>query len=268
MNVHIHSLHIYPIKSCQGISLPIAELTRTGFKYDRHWMLVDTKGHFLSQRSHPQLAKIKTSFSEDFLIAESETSQLKIPLLSEDSDRLSVNIWADECFAARVSKECSQWFSEYLNTGCELVFLPDLEHRKVDKKFAKNNQTVVFADGFPLLLISRASIDLLNSKLLQTVDINRFRANIVLDGCAAHAEDDWSKISVNDIEILLPKACSRCIIPSIDQLTAEKYPEVLKALSLYRKQQNNIYFGQNAMHSSQGFISVGQSVNVQTKNNH
>ena len=265
MNVHIHSLHIYPIKSCQGINLQTAELTHTGFKFDRHWMLIDKQGHFLSQRSHPQLAKIKTSFTDDTLIAESENSRLEIPLYSKDNDRLQVRIWNDECSAARVSKTCNEWFSQILNTECELVFLPETEKRRVDENFARQNETVGFADGFPLLILSRASIDLLNSQLQNKVDINRFRANIVLDGCDAHAEDDWSKIIVNNIEIKLPKACSRCIIPSIDQATAEKYPEVLKVLSQYRKHQNHIYFGQNAIHLSPGHIATGQSVIYQTR---
>lgn len=265
MNAHIHSLHIYPIKSCQGISLQTAELTSTGFKYDRHWMLVDKQGKFLSQRTHPQLATIKTSLTTDFLIAESQSSQLKIPLVSSTSRQVQVTIWNDICSSAIVSSECSDWFSRFLDTECELVFLPDSEKRQIDPKYSSLNQIVGFSDGFPLLVLSRASIDLLNTKLTQKVDIDRFRANIILEGCPAHAEDNYSEISVNDISIKLPKPCSRCIIPSIHQQNAEKYPEVLTALAGYRKKGNNIYFGQNGVHLSNGIISMGDEVELTEK---
>ena len=265
MKAHIHSLHIYPIKSCQGISLQTVELTATGFKYDRHWMLVDKQGKFISQRTHPQLATIKTFLTTDCLTVESHTSMLQIPLETSDNRQMQVTIWNDKCSAAIVSSECSDWFSQFLDTECELVFLPKSEKRQVDPEYSTKNQIVGFSDGFPLLVLSRASIDLLNTKLSQKADIDRFRANIILKGCPAHAEDNCSELSVNDITILLPKPCSRCIIPSIHQQNAEKYPEVLKALAGYRKTGNHIYFGQNGVHLSEGIISIGEEIELTEK---
>ncbi|MDJ0833315.1 MAG: MOSC N-terminal beta barrel domain-containing protein, partial [Gammaproteobacteria bacterium] len=229
MSVHIHSLHIYPIKSCQGINLDQAELTATGFRYDRHWMLVDSQGQFLTQRQYPQLARISTWLNDEALIVGSDNQQqLELPLVAADGPRRQVQIWNDQCNAAVVSPAASRWFSDYLGLECELVFLPESEQRRVDPDYARSRQIVGFADGFPLLVLSRASIDLLNSKLEQAVDINRFRANIVIEGCPAHAEDDWTNISVGGIDIELAKPCSRCAIPSFDQSSAERHPTILK----------------------------------------
>jgi uncharacterized protein YcbX len=262
----IHSLHVYPIKSCQGIDFDSVELTTTGFKYDRHWMLVDKQGEFISQRLFPKMASIKTEFSEDTLVASNEQgNQIEIPLKSDNRSRTSVKIWNDNCSAGIVSGRVSEWFSDTLDCDCDLVYLPVTETRQVDTAYANEGQSVAFADGFPLLVLSRASIDLLNDKLGETVNINRFRANIIIDGCQAHEEDQWSKISVCGITIKLAKACSRCIIPSIDQYSAEKHKTLLKILAGYRRRDGKIYMGQNGLHLSTGEIRVGQPVEYRQK---
>jgi len=263
----IHSLHIYPIKSCQGIDLNSVELTDTGFKYDRHWMLVDKQGGFLSQRQFPAMAKIKTAVTDNSLVISSDgvVSPLEIPLQSNSHEKISVNIWNDQCSATIVSSEASLWFSEFLEIPCDLVFLADSEHRLVDPDFAKNKQRVGFADGFPLLILSRATTDLLSDKLAEKVNINRFRANIIIDDCEAHEEDSWSKISVNSIDILFAKPCSRCVIPSINQQSAEKHTSLLKTLSSYRRRDGKVFVGQNGLHQSNGVLSVGMPVLVTKK---
>ncbi|MCK5664372.1 MAG: MOSC N-terminal beta barrel domain-containing protein [Thiotrichaceae bacterium] len=263
----IHSLHIYPIKSCQGIDLNSIELTDTGFKYDRHWMLVDKQGDFLSQRKFPAMAKIKTALTEKSLVVSTEgvLSTLEIPLQSNSSDKTRVKIWNDQCSATIVSSQASLWFSELLGVPCDLVFLADTEHRLVDPDYAKDKQRVGFADGFPLLILSRASADLLSNKLDEDIDINRFRANIIIDGCDAHEEDLWSKISVNNIDILLAKPCSRCVIPSINQQSAEKHSTLLKTLASYRRTEGKVFVGQNGLHQSNGTVSVGTPVLVTEK---
>lgn len=267
MPVTIHSLHIYPVKSCQGIQLESAELVDTGFKYDRHWMVVDKQGQFLSQRQFPAMALIQTRLTPLTLVLNTARSNpLIIPLTDKTDGFTSVRIWNDSCRAAIVSNDASQWFSDFLETPCDLVFLPQTEKRHVDPHYAKTSQTVGFADGFPLLVLSRASIDALNNHLTEKVSIDRFRANIIIDGCEPHAEDEWSQISVSDIEIQLVKACSRCVIPSINQQTAEKHSTLLKTLASYRRRRDSrIYIGQNGLHRSNGTISRGQLVTILKK---
>ncbi|MBT4078296.1 MAG: MOSC domain-containing protein [Gammaproteobacteria bacterium] len=263
----IHSLHVYPIKSCQGIDLGSIELTDTGFKYDRHWMLVDKQGNFLSQRKFPKMARIKTALTDNSLIVSSDeiSSTLEIPLQNNSSKKIGVNIWKDQCSATVVSLQASSWFSVFLGIPCDLVFLADSEHRLVDPDYAKNKQRVGFADGFPLLVMTLSTAKLLSNKLGEKIDINRFRANIVIDGCNAHEEDLWSKITVNNIDILLAKPCSRCIITSINQQSAEKHPTLLKTLASYRRIDGKVFVGQNGLHQSNGILTVGEDVLVTNK---
>jgi uncharacterized protein YcbX len=266
MPVTIQSFHIYPVKSCQGIEYEQIELTRTGFKYDRHWMLVDKQGRFLSQRKFPDMARIQTRLTDDSLIVSGDDyAELIVPLESTSRNRLAVSIWDDHCSAALVSTAASHWFSSFLNHDCDLVFLPPNEPRLVNPEYAHSKQTVGFADGFPLLILSRASIDLLSDKLGETIDIKRFRPNIVVDGCEAHEEDNWSAISVNNIDIDLVKPCSRCVIPSIDQDTAEPHPSLLKTLASYRRREGKVFVGQNGIHRSTGILTRGQPVATRSK---
>ena len=266
MSPVIHSLHIYPIKSCQGIDYKSVELTATGFKYDRHWMLVDKQGNFLSQRQFPDMAKINTAITDQLLLVNGEGApQLEVPLQSDSNRQRVVKIWNDTCTANTVSTQASQWFSDFLGIDCGLVTLADTEHRLVDPHYATEKQRVGFADGFPLLILSRSTASLLSDKLAETININRFRANIIIGDCAAHDEDSWSKISVNNIDIVLAKPCSRCVIPSINQQSAEKHPSLLKTLASYRRLNGKVYVGQNGLHQSNGIITVGQAVIVSEK---
>ena len=266
MSARIHSLHVYPIKSCQGIDLDLARLTATGIAYDRHWMLVDDAGRFLSQRELPQMATIGCRFSNDELVVSGAgQSDLSVPLQQPVEHRIKVQIWNDQCHAGIVSPQASAWFSDYLQRSCQLVLLPETEHRPVDPGYAEADQRVGFADGFPLLVVSLASIDRLSQQLGETVSIDRFRPNIVLDGCEPHAEDDWLTIQAGDIKIRLAKPCSRCVIPSYHQQTAQQHPRLLKTLANYRRRDGKVYFGMNGLHDRDGNLQVGQQVLVTPK---
>ncbi len=267
MTIRIHSLYTYPIKSCRGYALDSAELVDTGFRHDRHWMLVNAQGEFLSQRQLPAMARIATRLAGDSLLVQYDSSddELAIPLQQADDDYLQVQIWNDRCLASRVSAQASEWFSDKLNTQCELVYLPLSQQRQVDPRYANNEQIVGFADGFPILVMSMSTADLLAEKLGEPVDIKRFRPNIVLSGCPAHREDDWASISIGDLVIDLVKPCSRCVIPSIDQSSGEKHPELLRELAAYRRQNGKIYVGQNGLHRKNGKVQVGDQVSIQPK---
>jgi len=122
---------------------------------------------------------------------------------------------------------------------------------------------VSFADGFPLLLISQASLDDLNARLSSPVPMNRFRPNLVVSGCEAFAEDSWRRIRVGEIEFDVAKPCSRCVMPSIDQASGRKDSEILRVLAGYRRgEDRQTYFGQNLLYRGSGEIALGAIVEV------
>jgi uncharacterized protein YcbX len=123
-------------------------------------------------------------------------------------------------------------------------------------------QHVGFADGFPFLLISEASLADLNAKLEFPLPMNRFRPNIVVSGASAFAEDTWKSIKIGSVLFDVVKPCSRCVMTSIDQDDAALGREPLRTLTAYRKFGNKLLFGQNLVHNNTGVISVGDLVEI------
>ena len=79
--VTLSGLFIYPVKSTRGIAQVSARLTRFGLEWDRQWMIVDERGVFLSQRTHPQLARVVPRIEADALVlAAPELTELRVPL--------------------------------------------------------------------------------------------------------------------------------------------------------------------------------------------
>lgn len=263
MNYSVKSLHIYPIKSLQGLQLGSAQLVDYGFQYDRQWMLVDSNNTFISQRTVPKMATLKTKISADkLLVMGNNNASIELDLNRRSDSDIAVIIWRDTVQASVEKKTVNAWFSRQLGVACKLVKLAKKQARYVDKNFATHQETVAFADAYPLLVISQGSFELLNSKLDPPIDINRFRANIVIDGLKPHAEDKARSIIINATEIKLVKPCARCQVPSIDQKTGEKRADVLRALVKYRQFNKLIYFGMNGLHQSNGMIQKGQAVRL------
>jgi uncharacterized protein YcbX len=265
ISIKLSGLYIYPVKSLAGISVSHWPVVETGLKYDRKWMIIDESGQFLSQRRVASLALIKTSLTDDALVLSAPAMKdLILPLESRGNDLVPVTIWHDQSYARTVSPEADRWLSRFLHRDCRLVRQPDEEVRRVDPVYGSPADQVAYSDGFPFLLLSESSLASLNEAIPLALPMSRFRPNLVVSGCAAYAEDTWREIAIGPIEFRLPKPCSRCVVPTIDQETAEMGKEPLATLNRTRKWQNKVYFGQNALHDQCGELSVGDSVRIKS----
>jgi uncharacterized protein YcbX len=263
--IQLSQINIYPVKSCKGISLSRAELTPYGLADDRRWMIIDSHGTFVSQRSTPKMALIEPLFTGSSLkLAAPDLSLLEVPLQQEGSTKVNVRIWDDLCDALDCGDSAARWFSQFLDMECRLVEMGGTFDRPVNTKYAMNGDLVGFADAFPLLLISTASLRDLNSRLEMPVPMNRFRPNLVIDGCKPYEEDTWRRISIGNVTFRVSKPCSRCTVPTVDQATGMRGHEPLKTLSAYRKGNNEkVFFGQNLVHEQKsGELAVGSKVLV------
>ena len=260
-------INIYPIKSCGQISLQSAKIEERGLQYDRRWMVVDENKMFMTQRHFPEMAFIKVRVEENGLLishAQNKLEQLFLPYQSNGGERIDVVVWNDTAPALNLKKETCEWFSEALNIKCNLAFMDDYSIRHVDNMYAKNNEIVSFADGYPFLIIGEESLKLLNSKLEKEIPMHRFRPNLVFTGGEPHDEDKWSKIKIGQNIFYVAKPCARCVVTTIDQSTAAKNKEPLKTLSTYRLEDNKVLFGQNLLQEkSGGVISVGDKIIVE-----
>jgi uncharacterized protein YcbX len=195
--------------------------------------------------------------------------KLRLALQPVSNSRSYVTVWHDTVQAGDMGDEAAAWLSAFLGCDCRMYYLPDDEVRAVDPGYARSGDQVGFADGFPLLLISDASLTAFNAQLSiagagapTAIGSERFRANIVVAGSTPYAEDEWLKLRIGNIEFDVVKPCSRCVIPSIDPLTAERQPIISKTLARTRRRGDAVYFGQNLIHRGVGIIKVGDEVVV------
>ena len=266
--LRVSELNIYPIKSCAQVSLKNSIIDRFGLKGDRRWMIVDQKNGAITQRSHPLMAKITATaeHKEDgdilTLGLDGKSFQISCDQFTKHTDSNQVTLWDDVCDSLVAPQEINHQLSQFLNTSCSLVFMADDCQRLVDPDFAGNAETVSFADGFPILLTTEASLHQFNQWLGETIGMNRFRPNLVLTGSLPFAEDEWKTIRIGEIEFDVAKPCARCVVPSIDPQTLEHNPKVLKTLAKYRQRGKGVLFGQNLIPKSFGKIDVGAVVEI------
>jgi uncharacterized protein YcbX len=244
--------------------------------YDREWLVVDVNGEFLTQREHPKLALIKPRIKLDTLeLRAPGMLSLEIALDLPDPEHaptLNVRVWDDTLKAYDCDDTAATWFSRFLGVHCRLArFHPDAQRIANTKWTGGLEAPTLFADGYPLVVISEASLADLNDKLTaqerDALPMNRFRPNIVIDGIGAFEEDYAQSIAINGALLKPVKPCPRCPIPSIDQGTGQFGPDPLDILRGYRanpKVDGGITFGMNAVliEGEGKILRVGQEVEV------
>ncbi|MCU7848588.1 MAG: MOSC domain-containing protein [Candidatus Thiodiazotropha sp. (ex Lucinoma kastoroae)] len=263
-HIRLTGIHLYPVKSFAGIERQRSQLDNYGLQYDRHWMVVDEQGRFLSQRELSRMALIRVNLAEDGIsLTAPGMPDIEVGLPPQtNSSQQQVRVWNDDCMAISADPSANEWLSQFLQHGCRLVTMADGMNRQVDQRYAGPQDRTAFSDGFPLLLTSLESLDDLNGRLPQSMTMVRFRPNLVVSGCNPFAEDEWSLIRIGDIVLRVVKPCSRCTITCVDPLTGERGVEPLKTLAGYRRKGNQVYFGQNLLHQQPGELEVGMSVEI------
>ncbi|MGH8778243.1 MOSC domain-containing protein [Paraburkholderia sp.] len=282
----VSALFVYPVKSCGGIPLERALLESHGFAWDRHWMVIDRDGRFVSQRQYPAMALIHPVLSADALelSAPGADSVLRLPLdAPQEAARVPVTIWNDGVAALDEGDESARWFSAVLGTAVRLVRFDRAATRLASQRWTQGIEAPTqFADGFPLLVTGEASLDELNHRLVAkgapAIPMNRFRPNIVLGGIDAFEEDFVGTLSIhpantNDangtIELRFVKPCARCPITTVDHLAGRPDPhwpnEPLDTMAGWRanaRVDGGLTFGQNAIvvEGAGQQLSVGSEV--------
>jgi uncharacterized protein len=257
-------LFMYPLKSARGIALERARTVATGLEWDRQWMLVNAQGTFLSQRTHPQLARFVPEITAEALVIRTPgMPPLEVPLAGDGEhggERLAaVRVHRDPCVGVDQGAAAAQWASEALGEPVRLVRVPPAPQRIANPAFAGPVAAPMgFADGFPLLVCNAASLGDLNTRMTEPIPMERFRPNLVLDGLHAWAEDRIDSLTFSDLTLRLVKPCVRCTIPSVDQRTGMRTVDPAPVLREFRfdKALHGVTFGENAV------IATGQGLEV------
>src|SRR5262249_4568589 len=163
----------------RGLPLKAVRFDMLGPLYDRRFMLVDEAGKFLSQRELPRMALIEPRLGPTSLqISAPRMPQLKVAIAQRDAQRLQVAGWWYRAAAELAGEHAADWCSSFLERPCNLVHFPEDVRRKVSQRYTELDASVGFADAYPALLLSEASLADLNSKLKSPLPMDRFRPNI------------------------------------------------------------------------------------------
>jgi uncharacterized protein YcbX len=240
--VQITELHVYPVKGMKGIALQEAQLTSGGLPHDRRWMVVREGGRFVTQRDMPSLALIQTQVGSDGVrLSREGHGWLLLPFDRPGGERIRTRVWQDECEAEDEGEDASRWLTGAVGSEDRLRLVRMAEgFRRAEAAGARFGEgtTVQFADAAPLLVTFEDSLQALNRELQENgkreVPMNRFRPNVVVSGVPAFGEHGYRRIEGEGWAIELVDTCERCLVPTVDQATAERDPDREPFMTLRR----------------------------------
>ncbi|MCQ4041911.1 MOSC domain-containing protein [Streptantibioticus rubrisoli] len=268
---HLSALHVYPVKSVGGLAPGEAAVEPWGLAGDRRWLLVDGTGRFLTQRQLPRLALVRAELLPGGGVRVSAPGMAPLDVaVPEPVGTTAVQIWRDKVEAVPAAAEAGAWFGAFLDAEVALVHLDDPARRRpIDPDYARPGETVSFADGYPLLLTSTASLDALNALIAEgrfpeegPLPMDRFRPSVVVTGTEPWAEDGWRRVRIGEVAFRVVKPCARCVITTTDQRTAQRGREPLRTLAQHRRFGEKLVFGQNLIPEHPGTVRVDDPFTV------
>ena len=265
MTVELAAIAIYPVKGCRRVELASAQLAPSGLAGDRDWMVVRPDGRFLSQRTHPALARVVARLTPGGLALEAPgLAPLALPAAGSPCE---VEVWRDRMAALDAGEAAAAWLARLLGEPARLVRRGPSTRRYADRAWVgEQDVPVSFADAYPILVCTTASLAVLNARLPAPVPMNRFRPNLVLEGLAPFAEDGIRRLRIGAAVLRLVKPCARCTVPAVDQDTGEPGIDPAPALKAFRydRELRGVTFGVNALADGPpgALLEVGMPVEV------
>lgn len=252
----IKKIHIYPIKSLPAITLNRATIGRFGLQHDRSMTLVNDQLKFISQRTFPQLAKLKLKMTDDFLRVQNSFEQsIKIPLnLQGLCQPQQIKVWSDLVNASIMAKSINEFFSDLLKSK---VFL--CAHTEPRYASSKELTPISFVDSFPILVTSIQTLNALNKLAASRFEMSRFRANIVIDQLRENVEYKIKSFDCAGIGFKVEQACTRCKVININQESGEKDlkdSSCFKNLRSFCAPHKNVFFGIYVSQQKTGIIKT------------
>ncbi|HEX7746200.1 MAG TPA: MOSC N-terminal beta barrel domain-containing protein [Micromonosporaceae bacterium] len=262
------SIHTYPVKGCRRVDQVAAPVEPWGLAGDRRWMLVDQDGIGITQREATALATLRPApLAGGLVLRAAGRVDLEVAEPAR-GEQISVRVFrSKEPVSARAAgRAADQWVTALLDRPARLVWLdvpPTLPERRL---LRTADDRVSFADAYPLLLTTAASLDALNGWLAdageEAVPMTRFRPNLVVDGVPAWAEDGWlgRRVRIGSVTFRAAEACDRCVVTTTDQETGVRGKEPLRTLAVQRRFGQDLLFGVNLIPDGDGKVAIGDVV--------
>ncbi|MFD9304304.1 MOSC domain-containing protein [Streptomyces sp. NPDC060048] len=269
--LRVQALHVHPVKSVAGTAPDEVAVEPWGLSGDRRWAVVDGEGMVITQRQQPRLALASARPLGGGGIALSAPGMADLTVEVPGPGPLEpVVLFGKSIETVSAARAAADWFTAYLGVPARLAHLDDpAVRRPVDPEYALPGETVSLADGYPLLIVTLASLDALNELISRgdhpeegPLPMNRFRPNVVVSGAEAWAEDGWLRVAIGDAVFRGARECGRCVVTTTDQTTARRGKEPLKALARHRRIGKSLAFGRLLVPVRLGTVRVGDEVRV------
>ncbi|EGQ8924250.1 MOSC domain-containing protein [Vibrio parahaemolyticus] len=258
----LSQINVFPVKSVGGVSLSSAWVEKQGLSFDRRFMIAKADGSMITARKYLQMVTVKSALLADGVVFSSLGMEpLKIRYQDFKMQETPATVWKDTFTAYTTTDDADDWFSQVLGQRVELLFSGEQSNRVREKL----GQNVSFADGYPVLVISQASLEELNKRSSEQHSMDQFRTNLVVSDTKPFEEDSWKRIRIGEVEFESLKPCERCILTTINTQrgTFRESKEPLKTLQQFRaNERGGVFFGQNLVASNEGIIRQGDKVEV------
>lgn len=259
----LSQLYVYPVKSMRGLQLSHAQVLESGLAFDRLFMLTRPDGQFITARQHTKLLCYTPVLTlEGMLISAPDGSHITLDLSQFSACDFPTQVWGNHFTSRQAPEHINAWFSEKIGEPVTLRWTGQTPTRRI-KRFPDN--ALSFADGYPFMLFSQASFEMLQSRCPTTLMLPQMRPNFVVSGVAPFAEDSWQTIRIGDIIFDVIKPCSRCNITTMNIETGVPHPtqEPLTTLSTFRTtEKGDVDFGQMLIARNQGVVRIHDDVEV------
>src|SRR5690606_30595160 len=218
--------------------------------------------------SHPRMALLRTALEGSALRVHAPgATPLELPLTSPDDAGAAeeIPVWGLLRPARSCGPRAAEWASDVLGVACRVVRIARAEGDALDRLGRVRES---FADAYPALVVSRASLADLNARLARALPMDRFRPNLVLEGVPPYAEDAWGRAWIGPpergVRVVGRTRCFRCVITTTDQETGERGVEPLRTLATYRRAPDGeVAFGMNVGFEGDGTLAAGDPVTIE-----
>jgi uncharacterized protein YcbX len=246
----VSELRRYPVKSLQGVSLPVVDVGEGGVAGDRSWGLVDPEtGHLLSAKRVSAL-----------LMGSADQDGITLP----DGTHVAFgDAGADDALTA------------WLGRPVHLAGRDEAGERSFEMTFDPPNDDSEYYEipAPPGTFLDSAHVHLVTTATLRGCaearpdldwDVRRFRPNVVVDmGGPAFVEQAWigGEVRVGEVVLHVDSPAVRCAMPLRAQPGLEREPKLFEAMSDLNEQFPN-HLGIYCSVVAPGSVSVGDPVTV------
>jgi uncharacterized protein YcbX len=275
--VQLVGLNLHPLKSSAVRPVTSAEVLPSGLRDDRRWMVVDATGRLVSAREVHGLFHVvaDTPATDPSTGAALRLRAQGLPDLEVEEpggEPVPVRLFSLDLLAVPAGPEADAWLRTAIGRDdVRLVWCDDPTRRSLQPGFSSPEDHAAFPDAFPFTVASLASLRQLNDWIAERavelgeepvdpLPIDRFRANLVVDGDEPFAEDGWSAVTIGGVRFRATKPVGRCVMTSIHPRTLATAKEPIRTLARHRLVGGKPMFAVHLVPLDSGTLRIGDAV--------